>query len=82
MQYINSLTDDSYDIDVGLDSGLLDKIKSLLSDKEYEIFILHVLGEYTFKEISEIKKMPIGTLTWIYQEARKKLEIGLGNKDA
>ena len=80
-QYINTLQDESYDQEIGLDSGLLDKIKNILSKKEYEVFILHILGEYSFKEISEIKKIPLGTLTWTYQEARKKLEIELGGKN-
>ena len=80
-QYINTLQDESYDQEIGLDSGLLDKIRNILSKKEYEVFILHILGEYSFKEISEIKKIPLGTLTWTYQEARKKLEIELGGKN-
>ena len=75
------MQDESYDQEIGLDSGLLDKIKNILSKKEYEVFILHILGEYSFKEISEIKKIPLGTLTWTYQEARKKLEIELGGKN-
>lgn len=82
-EYLMTLDDSSYSVDDNLDSGLLSKIKGILNEKEYMVFVLHVLGDYSFKEISEIKKIPTGTLTWLYQEARKKLELELGgNKDA
>jgi len=67
----------SYSDDKYLDTGLLKVIKEALTDKEFEIFILKVLGEYSFKEISKMKKIPIGTLTWTYQECRKKLQTKL-----
>ena len=40
--------------------------------------MLKVLGDYSFKEISKLKKDQIGTCTWLYQEARKKLQDKLG----
>lgn len=60
------------------DSGLVDLIKNTLSEKESSIFLLKVLGDYSFKEISKMKGIPLGTLTWTYQEARKKLASALG----
>jgi DNA-directed RNA polymerase specialized sigma24 family protein len=39
--------------------------------------MLKVIGGYSFKEISALKNIPLGTATWLYQEARKKLEIKL-----
>ena len=66
--------------DPGPDSGLISRIKELLSPKEFEIFILRALGEYSFKEISKMKGIPVGTLTWSYQEARKKLSAALGER--
>ena len=60
---------------------MLATIKNNLSENEYNVFLLHVLGEYSFKEISNITKIPIGTLTWMYQEIRKKLKIVLGGMD-
>lgn len=60
-----------------LESDLIDKIKEGLTDKEYRVFILKALGEYSFQEISEMTQIPLGTCTWLYQEARKKLqEVG------
>ena len=54
----------------------------ILNDKEYMVFTLKVLGDYSFKEISKMKNIPVGTLTWLYQEARKKLEKKLGGQYA
>ena len=42
------------------------------------VFTLKVLGDYTFKEISKLKDIPIGTLTWLYSQAKEKLQLKLG----
>lgn len=55
-------------------NSMLSTIKDVLNEKEYLVFVLKVLGEYSFKEISKISNIPIGTCTWLYQEARKKLK--------
>lgn len=44
-----------------------------LSDKEQEVVHMKILGELSFKEIAEILSEPIGTITWRYQNALKKL---------
>ena len=44
-----------------------------LKPAERQIVSMKVLGELTFKEISEIMKIPMGTVTWKYQNAMKKL---------
>ncbi len=38
-----------------------------------QIVTLKVLGSLTFKEISKIMDMPMGTVTWNYQDAIKQL---------
>ncbi len=38
-----------------------------------EIITMKVLADMTFKEISEVLKMPMGTVTWNYREAIKQL---------
>lgn len=48
-------------------------IRKLLSEKEYKILILHVLEEYTHKEIAKELRIPIGTVTWSYNNALKKI---------
>ena len=45
----------------------------LLKPKEREIIHLKILGELTFQEIADILKIPLGTVTWRYHSAIKKL---------
>lgn len=44
-----------------------------LEQEEQEIVNLKVLGQLTFKEIAEIIKRPMGTVTWKYRQAMEKL---------
>ena len=44
-----------------------------LKPAEKEIVNLKVLAEMTFQEISDLLKIPMGTVTWRYREAMKKL---------
>lgn len=44
-----------------------------LKDEEREVVILHAISDLTFKCIGEILNKPLGTVTWRYREAIKKL---------
>lgn len=44
-----------------------------LNDKERMIIDMKVLSDMTFKEISDSLNIPMGTVTWRYREAIKKL---------
>lgn len=44
-----------------------------LKPSERQVVSLKVLGDLTFKEISQIMGIPMGTVTWKYQNAIKKL---------
>ncbi|MBQ9927469.1 MAG: RNA polymerase sigma factor [Lachnospiraceae bacterium] len=44
-----------------------------LKPAERQIVSMKVLGELTFKEIAQIMEIPMGTVTWKYQNAIKKL---------
>jgi RNA polymerase sigma-70 factor (ECF subfamily) len=44
-----------------------------LKPKEQEVVHLKIMGELTFQEIADILKIPLGTVTWRYQNAIKKL---------
>lgn len=44
-----------------------------LKPGERQIVSMKVLGELTFKEIAQIMGIPMGTVTWKYQNAMKKL---------
>lgn len=46
---------------------------SVLKESERQIVHLKIAGELTFKEIGKLLKLPIGTVTWKYQNAIKKL---------
>lgn len=82
-EFVSRYKEESYSKDRHFDTGLIEKIKKILDEKELKIFLMKVLGEYSFKEISHLCDIPIGTCTWLYQEARKKLEKEFGGiKDA
>lgn len=57
---------------------LMQKIRSLLNQKEYQIFIMKTLHDYSHQEIANILQRPLGTITWSYQQAIKKLKKGMG----
>lgn len=44
-----------------------------LNQSERRIVDMKILGEMTFKEIAELLMLPMGTVTWKYQNAMKKL---------
>lgn len=44
-----------------------------LEDKEREVTVLHAISDLTFKTIGGILDKPLGTVTWQYREAIKKL---------
>lgn len=54
----------------------IEKAKKLLNNKEFEILILHTVNELTHKEIAKLLKKPLGTVTWTYNNAIKKLKKG------
>ncbi len=46
---------------------------AMLKDGERQIVNMKILGDMTFREISEVLQMPMGTVTWKYQNAIGKL---------
>lgn len=73
IEFAESCKPFSYADDKYYDTGLLKIIKDTLKEEEFKVFIMRAVGEYSFKEISEITNIPIGTLTWMFQESRQKL---------
>ena len=51
----------------------LDELTARLSEEEREIVIMKAVWGYKHKEIAEEKGLPLGTVTWKYNEAIKKL---------
>lgn len=59
---------------------LLNRIKGILKDKEFEIFVLHAVNDYTFEEIAKLKHRPLGTILWSYNNAIKKIQKELADE--
>lgn len=63
------------------DTPLMDLVYETLDKDELEVFILHVIDELKHKEIAKITKKPLGTITWIYNKAVKKLKKKVGDEN-
>jgi len=53
---------------------IINKIRNILKPKEVDIFMMHVLGELTFEEISKVTSRSLGTILWSYNNSIKKLK--------
>ena len=62
--------------DIESDTEFLDKMKKYLNDNEFQIVLLRIVDGLTHKEIAKLKNMPIGSVTWAYNNAIKKLRKG------
>lgn len=56
---------------------LILEIQSLLKPKEFRIVYLKIIDDYTHQEIADLLGKPLGTITWAYNNAIKKLQKGL-----
>ncbi len=52
---------------------LLKDMSETLTEDEQQIVMMYVLGNYTHKQIAEGLDKPLGTITWKYNEAMKKM---------
>ena len=52
---------------------LINQIFKVLSNTEKEIVLLHVIGDLKHREIAALINKPLGTITWTYNQAIKKL---------
>lgn len=53
---------------------LIKEMMEFLNEDEREIVIMHVIGDMKYREIAEVIGTPIGTISWKYNEAIKKLK--------
>ena len=56
-----------------LDILSFDEALAMLKPPQPEIVNMKLMGQLSFKEIAETLKLPMGTVTWHYREAVKKL---------
>lgn len=59
-----------------LDEELLTRLQKYLNTDEIQIVLLHAVDGFTHKEIAQMKNMPLGSVTWAYNNAIKKLKKG------
>lgn len=77
VEYIEEISgEDDPDIMDLKDTEVFKLMKRKLSDKEFTIVILHAVSELKHDEISKLLKIPLGTITWTYNNAIKKLTKG------
>lgn len=67
-----NVSNDNVEQEVISDISLKGALENL-KQNEREVVNMKIMGELTFQEISGILKIPIGTVTWRYQNAVKKL---------
>ncbi len=56
------------------ENRMLDFALDLLTDLEREIVVYRIVLNYTFKQISKILDIPLGTVFWNYQKAISKIK--------
>lgn len=63
--------------DTGQDDTVMKVMREVLNPKETEIVLMHSLYDMTHKEIAKQLGKPLGTITWAYNNAIKKLKEAL-----
>lgn len=76
---IYNVSKDCKDIENIIDNDKYNKIIDKLDKKEQEIVSLKILGQLSFKEISKLMDIPIGTVQWHYYKALDNIKILIGN---
>lgn len=67
---------DEYETEIPNNSdynSILELMKKELNDVEFQVVVLHVIEGLTHKEISQMLKKPLGTITWTYNNAIRKV---------
>lgn len=66
-------------IDDVIDKDYYNKLISGLKEDEKIIVSLKILSNFTFKKISQVMNIPIGTVQWKYYNAINSLKISIGS---
>ena len=62
-----------------VDSEYYNKLMSGLKEDEKMIVSLKVLSDFTFKKISQVMNIPIGTVQWKYYNAINSIKVSIGS---
>lgn len=73
------ITDADKELNEIIEKDTYNRILSKLNKKDQEIVSLKILSNLSFKEISQILDMPIGTVQWKYYKSLHILKILLSN---
>lgn len=76
---IYNLEDKENEITKIIDRDSFNRLIDCLNDKEKEIVSLKILANLSFKEISKVLNMPIGTVQWKFYKAIHTLKIFISN---
>lgn len=76
---IYNLEDKENEITKIIDRDSFNRLIDCLNDKEKEIVSLKILANLSFKEISKVLNIPIGTVQWKYYKAIHTLRIFISN---
>jgi len=79
IENIYDIANTKNEIDGIIDIDAYNKLTQCLEDLEKEIVSLKILSNFTFKEISQILNIPIGTVQWRYYKAVHSLKIFISN---
>lgn len=71
-QKLDSLNENDVTSEDTIDTGLLSKLEKGLDKQEYNVFVLHVILEYPFKDIAQIYGQTDSAIRGIYFRARQK----------
>ncbi len=68
-------------IEIGIENKeLIQSALDVLNDLERNVFILHTIEDLRHREIALILNKPLGSITWTYQQAIKKMRKHLKDK--
>lgn len=76
---IYEMPENSNGIDDVIDKDYYNKLISGLKEDEKIIVSLKILSNFTFKKISQVMNIPIGTVQWKYYNAINSLKISIGS---
>lgn len=66
-----------YSFDESLDTPTIELASEILSEEDFKILLMYVVGGYKHREIADMLNIPLGTVTWKYKAALDKLKIEL-----
>lgn len=64
-----------------IDSPTIALANKILPEDEFNIVMMYAIGEYKHREIAQFMHLPLGTVTWKYSNALKKMKKALSESN-